>query len=240
MATRRIWAARHAASTAARVARERTGVRGGGTCSGFAAARREQNNLLACRNSRCTGPGESPAVTEVLAVDPDDSRVLVGGESFHELGSLDISLVSERREARDTDPVLRCEQAQLERKVPALGDDPQGSRTELVGAEIEVGGRVVHAEAVRAEHDRARRANALHDGGLSRLAGGSISPSPAVIATMARAPAASESSIAASNAAAGSEMTTSSGAPGSSASDRYASEPRISPPLRLTSQTSRR
>ena len=90
-----------------RVARERTGVRGGGARSRLAAAGGEQDDLLAGRDGRGTGAGEGPPVAEVLAVDADHAGVLVGGERLDELGGLDVGLVPERGEPRDADAVLR-------------------------------------------------------------------------------------------------------------------------------------
>ncbi len=67
-----------------------------------------------------------------------------------------------------------------------------------------------------------------------------VSAKPAVIATMARAPAASASSTAASKPAAGTAMTTSSTGPSSSVVRRATGRPRIVPPRRFTRCTGRR
>ena len=138
--------------------------------SRLAAAGREEDHLLAGPERSLTGAREGAAVPEVLAVDADHAGVLVRCERLDELGRLDVGLVPERREARDADAVLGAEQAQLEREVAALGDDPERAGLELVHAEIERGGCVVDAEAVRAEHHRAGAAHLLDDAALELLA----------------------------------------------------------------------
>ncbi len=147
-------------------------MRGGGARACLAASRGEQDDLLARRDSRRSGPGKGTPVPEVLDVDADHTRVAVRGERLHELRRLDVGLVPEGGEPRDTDAVVGREEAQLEGEVAALGDDPELPRGELVRAEVEVRGGVVHAEAVGAEHDGPRLANALHDGGFPGPAGG--------------------------------------------------------------------
>ena len=153
-----------------RIARERTGVGRSRTCTRLAAARCEEDDLLARMLRRLAGASERPAVAEVLAVDADHAGVLVRCERLDELGRLDIGLIPERGEARDADAVLRSEQAQLQGKVAALGDDPELARRELVHAEIERRRCVVDAEAVRPQHHRARRAYLRGDAALELLA----------------------------------------------------------------------
>ena len=136
VATRRIPAARQAASTAAESLASapvwEAAARAPPRC------RRPRGGRPACPpRRRLTGPRERPAVTEVLAVDADHAGVLVRRERLDELGGLDVRLIPERGEARDADAVLRAEQAQLEREVAALGDDPERAGRELVHAEIE-------------------------------------------------------------------------------------------------------
>ena len=67
-----------------------------------------------------------------------------------------------------------------------------------------------------------------------------VSPSPAVITTSARAPAASASSAAASSPAGGTASTTRSGGSGRSAVETWTSRPSTCPPRRLTRWTARR
>src|SRR5690348_10983780 len=67
-----------------------------------------------------------------------------------------------------------------------------------------------------------------------------LSPRPAAIATIARAPASSDASTVSSNAAAGTAKTTSSGGSGSASSDGCVGRPSTSPPARLTRKTWRR
>src|SRR5689334_2773335 len=67
-----------------------------------------------------------------------------------------------------------------------------------------------------------------------------LSPSPAAIATIARAPAASEPSTVSSKALAGTASTTSSGGSGSCSREQYVGCPSTSSPVRLTRKTERR
>ena len=207
---------------------------------GLAASGREEDDLLARQLRRLPGPRERPAVAEVLAVDADHAGVLVRRERLDELGGLDVGLIPERGEARDADAILRAEQAQLEREVATLGDDPEGAGGELVHAEVERCRCVVDAEAVRAEHHRSCSAHLVDHPALELLATLSDLAETGRDRDDSRAPAARASSTPASNAATGTAITTSSGGPGTSASERNACCPRISPPFRLTSQTSRR
>ena len=70
-------------------------MRGRRACPGLAAAGGEQDHLLADPQRRLAGAGERAAVAEVLAVDADHARVLVGREGFDQLGGLDVGLVTE-------------------------------------------------------------------------------------------------------------------------------------------------
>ena len=149
-----------------RVARERTGVRGGRPRSRLAAAGSEQDDLLACFPGRLSGASERSPVAEVLAVDGDHPGVRVGREGRDELGGFEVGLIPERRDPRDPDPVLAAQEAQLQDEVAALGDDAQRAGREIVHAEIEGGGCVVEAERVGAEHHHARPANLLDDAAL--------------------------------------------------------------------------
>ena len=155
-----------------RVARERTRMRCRRARPGLAASGREEDDLLARPLGCLPGSRERPAVAEVLAVDADHAGVLVRCECLDELGGFDVGLIPERGEARDADAVLRAEQAQLEREVATLGDDPERAGGELVHAEIERCRCVVDAEAVRAEHHRSRTAHLVDDPPLELLAAG--------------------------------------------------------------------
>ena len=212
MRTRRIPAARQAASTAALSL---------ASAPVWEAAARAPASLPPAARSTTgvpdsvadgSGARERAAVAEVLAVDADDARVLVLGECADEIGRLEVGLVAERGEAGDAEPVVAGERAHLEREVAALREQPEPSRRELVHAEVERRRRVDDAEAVGAEQHRPRGADALDHAPLDLPAARRrSSPRPAVMPTIARAPAASDASTASSNAAAGSEIATSSG-----------------------------
>ena len=96
-----------------RVACKRASVRGSGTRARFAATGGEQDDLLPCCDRCGTGPREGSSVTKVLAVDADHARVLVGRVGLDELRRIDVGLVAERGEARDSDAVLDRKEAQL-------------------------------------------------------------------------------------------------------------------------------
>ena len=153
-----------------RVARERSRVRSRRARPRLAASRREEDHLLAGCERSLARAGEGPAVAEVLAVDADHAGVLVRSERLDQLRRLDVGLIAERGEAGDADAVLGAEQAQLEREVAALGDEPERAGLELVHAEIERGRCVVDAEAVRAEHHRSGISHLLDHAALELLA----------------------------------------------------------------------
>jgi hypothetical protein len=71
-------------------------------------------------------------------------------------------------EAGDPDAALLQELPELERHVAALGDEADRARGHGRGGQLEALRRVGDAEAVRPEQHGARRADAVHDGGLPR------------------------------------------------------------------------
>ena len=168
--TRRIPAARQAASTAAESLASAPVCEAAARAPASLPPAASRTTCLPARERRLPGPRERPAVAEVLAVDADHAGVLVGRERLDELRGLDVGLVPERGEARDADAVLRAEQAQLEGEVAALGDDPERAGRELVHAEVERRRCVVDAEAVRPEHHRSGAAHLLDDAALELLA----------------------------------------------------------------------
>ena len=85
-----------------------------------------------------------------------------------QLRGLDVGLVPERDEAREAEPELGADHADLEREVAALRDEPDRARLELLRAELELRSGVVDAEAVRADEHGARRTDALDDRALAR------------------------------------------------------------------------
>ena len=152
------------------VARQRTRVRRRCTGASRASACREQHDLLAGGERCLPGACKGTPVAEVFAIHHDHAGCLVGGERFDELGRFDVGLIAERREPRDAQAVLPCEQSQLDRQIAALRDDPHRARLELARAEVELGRRIEHAQAVRAEHHGSRRPHASHNGLLACLA----------------------------------------------------------------------
>ncbi len=88
---------------------------------------------------------------------------VVLGEGGDQLGCFDVGLVSERGEAGETEPVVGCDQRELESEVAALGDEPDLTGRKLAPADVERGRRVVDAEAVRAEQDRTGGPDAIDD-----------------------------------------------------------------------------
>jgi hypothetical protein len=95
----------------------------------------------------------------------------VRGERAHQLRRLDVDLVAQRGEAREAEPDRGHAAADLEREVAALGDQADRAAREVVGDELELGGRVEDPEAVGPEHAHARRADAGGEGKVPRAPG---------------------------------------------------------------------
>jgi len=150
------------------VAGQRAGVRarGAGACLGGSA--REEHDRRPRLDGSLTGTRELAAVTKVFEVDGDELGRLVLAEGVYQLRRLDVGLVPERDEAREPEPELGADHADLEREVAALRDEPDRARLELLRAELELRSRVVDAEAVRADEHGARRTDALDDRALAR------------------------------------------------------------------------
>ena len=129
----------------------------------------EQDHGLLGR-SRAGGLDEGPAVGDVLGVDRDRARGLVPGEVLHQVGQADVGLVADRGEAREPEPAALEQHAELDREVARLRDQPDGAGGVVVGRDVELGERVVDADAVGAEHDRARGAHALDQRPLAHAA----------------------------------------------------------------------
>ena len=142
------------------VAHERAGVRRGSPDARSASPDREQDDRRRGRGGRVD---ERPAVAEVLGVDGDQLRAIVGGERRHQLSEVDIGLVTDRRKPREAHLDLPRQDPELERQVPALRDEADRAGRELVRRQAQVGRGIEDAEAVRAEQHRPRRPDTLHE-----------------------------------------------------------------------------
>ena len=149
-----------------RVADQCAGVGARGTRARLGGTHRQEHHRLAGAGGRVD---EGAAVAEVLGVDGDHLGECVIGEGGHQLGHVDVGLVSDRGKAREPEPDLPRQDAELEGEVAALGGEADRPRRELVGGQAEVGARVVHAQAVRPEQHRTGRAHPLHQRPLAQL-----------------------------------------------------------------------
>src|SRR6187200_3282940 len=147
----------------ARAADERTRVRPRRLGADLARADGQQNDRLAGLDDFLRGAREGAPVTEVLAVEGDHPRRLVSDEAADELACLEIRLVPERGEAREAEAVLLGEEGELQREIPALGDQSDGAAIELAPTQVETAAGVEDAEAVRAEEHRAGGPHTLDD-----------------------------------------------------------------------------
>src|SRR4029079_6566757 len=154
----------------ARATDERTRVRPRRLGADLVRADGQQDDRLAGLDGVLRGAREGAPVTEVLAVEGDHPRRLVGDEAADELACLKIRLVPERSKAREAEAVLLGEEGELQREIPALGDQSDGSPVELAPPQVETAAGVEDAEAVRAEEHRAGGPHALDDGGLADAA----------------------------------------------------------------------
>jgi hypothetical protein len=150
------------------VAGQRAGVRVRAARGGAAGADGEEHHGRARGHRGVRGAREGAPVEEVLAVHGDDLRPRVGGIGLQQVGRGQVGLVAQRGEARDADPALLEEQAQLERHVAALGDDADRARGHGRGGELEALGGVGDAEAVGAEQHRPGGADPVHERRLTR------------------------------------------------------------------------
>ena len=91
--------------------------------------------------------------------------------TLDQLCGLNVRLVAERDEAREPEPELGADHADLEREVPALRDEPDRAGLELFRAELELRAGVVDAEGVRPDEDGSGAAHPLDD---RALAGGPL------------------------------------------------------------------
>jgi hypothetical protein len=147
-----------------RVADERAGVRARGADTRGGLSTSEQHHRLAgMRRS----PRERPAVAEVLEVDGNQPRGLMLCERRNELCRLEVGLVADGDEAGDSEAGVLPQERELDREIPALRNNAELARDEVARREVELGGCVVQAHAVRPEQHRARRAHALDDGLLA-------------------------------------------------------------------------
>ena len=145
------------------LAHERSRVRAGCPRAGLAAPGREKDDRLPRLRRAQACARERPSVAEVLHVEADDPGRLMGDQVADDVGRLEVGLIAERGEARESEPDLGDEQAQLEREVPALGDQPDRAPRELAPPDVQLGARIEDAEAVRAQQHRAGVANPSRD-----------------------------------------------------------------------------
>ena len=150
------------------VAGERARVRAGRAGARLRGAPGEQHDGRPRLDGRGRGARELPPVAEVLAVERDQPGRLVVGERRDQLGRLHVGLVAERDEAGEPEAELGPDHPDLEREIPALGDEADRAGLELLRADLELGARVVDAEAVRAHEDGPGGAHALDDRPLAR------------------------------------------------------------------------
>ena len=154
---------------------QRPGVRPGSAGAGVAAPDRDQDHGLLRGGG---GRRERAPVAEVLRVDGDQLGGGMLGVGGDQLGHVEVGLVADRREPREAERVTPRHQAQLERQVSALRDQPDRPGRELVRAEAQIAGRVIHTQAVGAEQHRAGVAHPLHQRALAgrRVAAGLAQP----------------------------------------------------------------
>lgn len=148
------------------------GVGLGAADGGFAASDGEQQHGLAHRGGFRGGRHERAAVAEVLAVHRDHIGAGVRRARADDVGDAEICLVAEGYEAREAVTARGQEPGQLQRHVAALGQQCDPSGRHRVRRQVQLGRGVQHAEAVRAQQQRARVADPLDDAFLQRPAFG--------------------------------------------------------------------
>ena len=152
------------------VGRQRAGVgEDGARCRVRVLDRHQQHGLAGPRRGLARRRERAP-VAEVLDVDGDQLGLRVAGELADQLRDLDVGLVADRREAREAEPGARGEHPDLEREVAALRDQPDRPARQVVGDEVELGGGVEDAEAVRAEQHGAGRARPVGERAVAHAA----------------------------------------------------------------------
>ena len=150
------------------VTRERTGVRAGRARAHLGGAAGQEHDRRTCLDCGLAGARELTAVAEVLEVDSDQPGGLVRGERLDQLGRLHVRLVPQRNEAREAEPELGPDHADLEREVAALRDETDRPGLQLLRAELELGAGVVDTEAIGPDQDSAGAADSLDDRTLAR------------------------------------------------------------------------
>ncbi len=125
------------------------------------------------RRSRCNrasgGRDERAPVAEVLEVERDRARGLVGRKLVEQVGGDEIRLVSERGEAGEAESRGDREPRELERKVAALRDEGHRTGGQRAPAEIELLACVEDPEAVGPEHHSPGRTDARRGSFLDEL-----------------------------------------------------------------------
>jgi len=107
---------------------------------------------------------------KVLGVYGDHAGRLVCRVGLDELGDVEVGLVANRHEARESHACLGGDQCQLDPEVAALRDQADRSGRELARCQVQLADGVRHAEAVRADEQSARRADPVGDRALDRQA----------------------------------------------------------------------
>ena len=149
------------------VAGQRARVRLRGPRARLGRSAGEEHDRRPRLDGRLAGAGELAPVAKVFEIDGDELRRLVLGERLDQLRSLNVRLVAERDEAREPEPELGADHADLECEVAALGDEPDRAGFEVFRAELELRAGVVDAEAVRPDEDGPGGAHPLHDRALA-------------------------------------------------------------------------
>jgi hypothetical protein len=144
------------------IADESAGVRARCTSARDRPAPGQEKHRLSALDRSVGCPGELPPVPKVLAVESDHAGLLVLGEDIDQLGRLEVGLVAERDEARESQARVSREHPDLESQVAALGDEADRPARNRVRAQVEVRGRIEDPQTVRSDEQRTRRANPFH------------------------------------------------------------------------------
>jgi len=105
-------------------------------------------------------------IAKILGVDGDDLRGVVAGEALDELGHVQIRLVTDRDEPRESEAGLPRDRRELKPEVPALRDQTDRAPRKVAEGHVQPGSGVCHAEAVRADQHRPRGTHPLDDATL--------------------------------------------------------------------------
>ena len=181
-----------------RGAGERAGVGGRAAHRRLGATGGQQDQRLARVPQRPGSVEEGAAVDDVLGVDGDGARPVVVDAGVQEVDEPQVRLVAERDEAGDPQPAVGQQAGEVEDEVAALAEHRHVAGGQHGVRELEPGRGVDDAEAVGADAaPRRRRARPPAPRPRAGRPRRPVSESPAVIPTIARAPAATASVTAA-------------------------------------------